>query len=156
MLIGHHTKKKSCQSSKQELKILNYKPEYSPIAYKNRITLKGRNGDHATLTSTMDTAVGQGKSSIRSCHLLVAKSVVGVNAGCTFLIPRITLSPSANIFLFTLRHQQFLVRPSFAMISLRGSRCIVMVFCTRDFFGHGQFYVVASRVCRSSRLCILT
>lgn len=31
----------------------------------------------------------------------------------------------------------------------------VGVFCTREFFSHGQFYVAASRVGRSSRLCIL-
>ncbi|KAJ8348928.1 hypothetical protein SKAU_G00275170 [Synaphobranchus kaupii] len=91
-------------------------------------------------------------------HILVAKSVVGVNAGRTLLIPRITLCPSDNIFPFTLRRRQFPVRPCFAMTvnkSQGQSLHHVGVFCTRDFFSHGQFYVAASRVGRSSGLRIL-
>ena len=91
-------------------------------------------------------------------HLLVATSVIGVNAGRTLLIPRIILIPSDNIFPFTLRRKQFPVRPCFAMTvnkSQGQSLQRVGVFCTRDFFSHGQFYVAASRVGRSSRLRIL-
>ena len=91
-------------------------------------------------------------------HLLVAESVVGVNAGKTLLIPRITLSPSDNIFPFTLLRRQFPVRPCFAMTvnkSQGQSLHRVGVFCTRDFFSHGQFYVAASRVGRSNSLRIL-
>lgn len=91
-------------------------------------------------------------------HLLVATSVIGVNAGRTLLIPRITLIPSDNIFPSTLRRKQFPVRPCFAITvnkSQGQSLQNVGVFCTRDFFSHGQFYVAASRVGRSSRLRIL-
>ena len=91
-------------------------------------------------------------------HLLVATSIVGVNAGRTLLIPRITLSPSDNTFPFTLRRRQFPVRPCFAMTvnkSQGQSLHRVGIFCSRDFFSHGQFYVAASRVGRSSRLRIL-
>ncbi len=91
-------------------------------------------------------------------NLLVAKSVMGVNSGRTLLIPRITLSPSDNMFPFTLRRRQFPVRPCFAMTvnkSQGQSLHRVGVFCTRDFFSHGQFYVAASRVGRSSNLRIL-
>ena len=48
-------------------------------------------------------------------HLLFAKSVIGVSARCTLLIPRITLIPSDNIFPFTLQRKQFPVRPCLAM-----------------------------------------
>ena len=91
-------------------------------------------------------------------HLLVATSIVGVNAGRTLLIPRITLSPSDNIFPFTLRRRQFPVRPCFAMTMNKSqgqSLHRVGIFCSRDFLSHGQFYVAASRVGRSSRLQIL-
>uniref|UniRef100_A0A671VV85 ATP-dependent DNA helicase n=1 Tax=Sparus aurata TaxID=8175 RepID=A0A671VV85_SPAAU len=91
-------------------------------------------------------------------HPLVAKSVIGVDAGRALLIPRITLIPSDNIFPFTLRRKQFPVRPCFAMTvnkSQGQSLQRVGVFCTRDFFSHGQFYVAASRVGRSNRLRIL-
>uniref|UniRef100_A0A671V0R7 ATP-dependent DNA helicase n=1 Tax=Sparus aurata TaxID=8175 RepID=A0A671V0R7_SPAAU len=91
-------------------------------------------------------------------HCNVAKSVIGVNAGHALLIPRITLIPSDNIFPFTLRRKQFPVRPCFAMTvnkSQGQSLEHVGVFCTRDFFSHGQFYVAASRVGRSNRICIL-
>ncbi|XP_028301369.1 uncharacterized protein LOC114462606 [Gouania willdenowi] len=91
-------------------------------------------------------------------HLLVTKSLIGVNAGRTLLIPRITLIPSDNIFPFTLRRKQFPVRPCFAMTVKKSqgqSLQRVGVFSTRDFFSHGQFYVAASRVGRSNRLRIL-
>ena len=91
-------------------------------------------------------------------HLLVAKSVIGVIAGCTLLIPRITLIPSDNIFPFTLRWKQFPVRPCFAMTvnKSRGqSLQHIGVFCKGDFLSHGQYYVAASRVGRSNRLRIL-
>ena len=90
-------------------------------------------------------------------HLLVATSIVGVNAGRTLLIPRITLSPS-DIFPFTLRRRQFPVRPCFAMTVNKSqglSLYRVGICCSRNFFSHGQFYVAASRVGRSSRLRIL-
>ena len=90
--------------------------------------------------------------------LLVAESVLGVNTGQTLLIPRITLSPSDNVFPFTLRRKQFPVRPCFAMTvnkSQGQSLHRVGIFCKRDFFSHGQFYVAASRVGRSNRLRIL-
>ena len=91
-------------------------------------------------------------------YVLVAQSVLGVNAGSTLLIPRITLSPSDNVFPFTLRRKQFPVRPCFAMTvnkSQGQSLHRVGIFCKRDFFSHGQFYVAASRVGRSNRLRIL-
>ena len=91
-------------------------------------------------------------------YLLVATYIVGVNAGRTFLIPRITLNPSDNIFQFTLRRRQFPVRPCFAMTvnkSQGQSLHRVGIFCSKDFFSHGQLYVAVSRVGRSSRLRIL-
>ena len=91
-------------------------------------------------------------------HPLVATSIVGVNAGRTLLISRITLSPSDNIFPFTLRRRQFPLRPCFAMTvnkSQGHSLHRVGICCSRNFFSHGQFYVAASRVGRSSRLRIL-
>uniref|UniRef100_A0A8C5E9X1 ATP-dependent DNA helicase n=1 Tax=Gouania willdenowi TaxID=441366 RepID=A0A8C5E9X1_GOUWI len=84
-------------------------------------------------------------------HLLVTKSVIGVNAGRSLI-------PSDNIFPFTLRRKQFPVRPCFAMTvnkSQGQSLQRVGVFSTRDFFSHGQFYVAASRVRRSNKLRIL-
>ncbi|XP_038050812.1 ATP-dependent DNA helicase PIF1-like [Patiria miniata] len=89
-------------------------------------------------------------------HLLVAQSVVGINAGRTLLIPRITLSPS-EIFPFTLRCRQFPVRPCFAMTVNKSQGQLlhrVRVFCMRDFFSHGQFYVAASWVGTSSILAL--
>lgn len=38
-------------------------------------------------------------------HLLVVKSLVGVNAGCTLLIPRITIIPSDSLLPFTFRRR---------------------------------------------------
>ena len=70
-------------------------------------------------------------------HLLVAKPVIGVNAGRTLLIPRMTLITSDNIFPFTLRWKQFPVRPGFAMTGNKSqgqSLQCVGVFCTWDFF----------------------
>uniref|UniRef100_A0A8C5G907 ATP-dependent DNA helicase n=1 Tax=Gouania willdenowi TaxID=441366 RepID=A0A8C5G907_GOUWI len=64
-------------------------------------------------------------------HLLVTKSVIGVNGG---------------------------LRPCFAMTvnkSQGQSLQRVGVFSTRDFFSHGQFYVAAGRVGRSNQLRIL-
>ena len=103
--------------------------------------------------------MGQYISSIRSFPICWWPHIsFGVKAGRTLLIPRITLNPSDNIFQFTLRRRQFPVRPCFAMPvnkSQGQSLHRVGIFCSRDFFSLGRFYIAVSRVGRSSRLRIL-
>ena len=56
------------------------------------------------------------------------------------------------------RRRQFPVRPCFAMTvntSQGQSLHRVGIFCSRDLFSHGRFYVAASRVGRSCRLRII-
>ena len=48
-------------------------------------------------------------------HLLVVKSIIGINAGLKLLIPRFNLCPTDNILPFTMCRRQFPIRPCFAM-----------------------------------------
>ena len=91
-------------------------------------------------------------------HLLLAELVSGIHAGAELLIPRIPISPSENIFPFTLTRKQFPVRPCFAMTvnkSQGQSLSRVGVYSVKDFFSHGQLYVAASRVGNPQELQIL-
>ena len=91
-------------------------------------------------------------------HVLEAELVSGVHAGTQLYIPRIRISPSENIFPFTLSRKQFPVRPCFAMTVNKAqgqSLSRVGMFTVKDFFSHGQFYVAASRVGHPSQLRIL-
>ncbi|KAL7399033.1 hypothetical protein ABVT39_018905 [Epinephelus coioides] len=75
--------------------------------------------------------------------------VSGIHTGTPICIPRISISPSDNIFPFTLSRKQFPVRPCFAMTvnkSQGQSMSRVGVYSVKEFFSHGQFYVAASRV----------
>ena len=91
-------------------------------------------------------------------HVLLAQLVSGIHAGAQLLIPRISISPSDNIFPFTLTRKQFPVRPCFAMTvnkSQGQSLSQVGVYSVKDFFSHGQLYVAASRVGNPLQLRIL-
>ena len=91
-------------------------------------------------------------------HVLLAQLVSGIHAGTQLLIPRIPISPSKNIFPFTLIRKQFPVRPCFAMTvnkSQGQSLTRVGVYSVKDFFSHGQLYVAASRVGNPLQLRIL-
>ena len=91
-------------------------------------------------------------------HVLVVKSIIGRNSGLQLLIPRFNLCPTDNILPFTMYRRQFPIRPCFAMtINKSQGQTLqrVGVFCIKDFFSHGQFYVAASRVGKSSNFLIL-
>lgn len=91
-------------------------------------------------------------------HVLVAKLVSGVHTGAQLYIPRIPISPSDNIFPFTMTRKQFPIRPCFAMTvnkSQGQTLSRVGVYSVKDFFSHGQFYVAASRVGNPKQLKIL-
>ena len=91
-------------------------------------------------------------------RVLFARSITGTHAGRILLIPRIPLSPSENVFPFTLVRRQFPIRPCFSMTvnkSQGQSLKKVGLYCAKDIFSHGQLYVAMSRVGRFSNIKVL-
>ncbi|KAF1888747.1 hypothetical protein Lal_00036789 [Lupinus albus] len=69
--------------------------------------------------------------------------------GKIFYIPRMSLSPSHSPWPFKLTRRQFMLTVSYAMTinkSQGQSLASVGFYLPRPFFGHGQLYVVFSRV----------
>ena len=81
----------------------------------------------------------------------------GVNKGNCVLIPRITIAPSDTELPFTLKRQQFPVRPCFAMLTNKAqgqTLDFVGIYLPDHVFTHGQLYVAFSRVCNSKAVAV--
>ncbi|XP_014673789.1 PREDICTED: uncharacterized protein LOC106814041 [Priapulus caudatus] len=92
-------------------------------------------------------------------HVIDATIASGVHVGKKLFIPRVSLSPSENLYPFKLQRRQFPVRTAFAMTSNKAqgqTLARVGIYLEKDFFSHGQLYVAMSRVGNPNNLKILT
>ena len=92
-------------------------------------------------------------------HVIDATVSSGVHVGTRIFIPRISLSPSEDIYPFRLERRQFPVRAAFAMTANKSqgqTLSKVGIYLEKDFFTHGQLYVAMSRVGSSENIKILT
>ena len=92
-------------------------------------------------------------------YVINAEICTGRHSGKHVLIPRITLTPSDNIFPFTLRRRQFPVRAAFAMtINKSQGQTLdsVGLFLPKPVFTHGQLYVALSRARSFKIITVLT
>ena len=92
-------------------------------------------------------------------HIIDATIASGIHVGKKLFIPRISLSPSENLYPFKLQRRQFPVRPAFAMTSNKAqgqTLARVGIYLEKDFFSHGQLYVSMSRVGNPDNVKVMT
>ena len=97
---------------------------------------------------------------VKSASANVVEAVVacGSHKGKTLFIPRIVMSPSDNVFPFTMKRKQFPIRPAFAFTANKSQGQTlkrVGIFLPTQMFSHGQLYVAMSRVGKAEEVKIL-
>ena len=97
---------------------------------------------------------------VKSASANVVEAVVacGSHKGKTLFIPRIVMSPSDNVFPFTMKSKQFPIRPAFAFAANKSQGQTlkrVGIFLLTQMFSHGQLYVAMSRVGKAEEVKIL-
>ncbi|XP_072013683.1 uncharacterized protein [Amphiura filiformis] len=94
-----------------------------------------------------------------NAHIIDATIASGIHVGRKLFIPRISLSPSENLYPFRLQRRQFPIKSAFAMTSNKSqgqTLSRVGIYLEKDFFSHGQLYVSMSRVGHPDNLRILS
>ena len=92
-------------------------------------------------------------------RVLEVEIASGVNKGKCVLIPWITIAPSNTEFPFTLKRQQFPVRPCFTMSTNKAqgqTLDFVGIYLPDPVFTRGQLYVAFSRVQNSKSIAVYT
>jgi hypothetical protein len=88
-------------------------------------------------------------------RFLKCEIITGSHSGNIALLPRISLNPDDDKLPFPMQRLQFPIKLAYAITINKAqgqSLSRVGVFLMQDVFGHGQFYVAASRAIARSRI----